>query len=86
MVFLVPTLNDDTLMLIWGFGRRICPGRNFAVNSVWIAIARLLAQFIIDFEPEFVWQDVEVEWANATTSVLKDFPRRIVPRRVAKVG
>jgi len=56
------------------------------VNSVWIAIARLLALFTIEFEPEFLKQGAEVEWANTTISVPKDFPCRIVPRKVAKAN
>ncbi|EIW80307.1 cytochrome P450 [Coniophora puteana RWD-64-598 SS2] len=70
-------LTNDTLMFIWGFGRRICPGRHFAVNSAWIAIARLLARFTFEFEPEFIERGAEVKWANATTS--------ITPRKPAKV-
>ncbi|KAF8891875.1 cytochrome P450, partial [Infundibulicybe gibba] len=29
----------------FGFGRRICPGRHLAINSVWLAIAYILATF-----------------------------------------
>ncbi|RYP46631.1 hypothetical protein DL768_007195 [Monosporascus sp. mg162] len=32
----------------FGYGRRICPGRHFARNIVWIAIARLLWAFDIE--------------------------------------
>ncbi|KAK7753351.1 hypothetical protein SLS62_004641 [Diatrype stigma] len=33
----------------FGYGRRICPGRHVARNSLWIAVAKLLWAF--DFEP-----------------------------------
>ncbi|KAK6535508.1 hypothetical protein TWF694_001963 [Orbilia ellipsospora] len=31
----------------WGYGRRICPGRHFAQNAVWLIIAQLLWAFDI---------------------------------------
>lgn len=31
----------------FGFGRRICPGRHFAVASAWVAMASLLSTFDI---------------------------------------
>ncbi|KAF8815155.1 cytochrome P450 [Phlegmacium glaucopus] len=31
--------------IIWGFGRRICPGRFLADSSFWIAVASLIAAF-----------------------------------------
>jgi hypothetical protein len=34
-------------MHIFGYGRRICPGRYFADSSVWLIIARTLAVFDI---------------------------------------
>jgi cytochrome P450 len=39
------TLTDDTVSVVWGFGRRICPGRHLAEASVWSAMACLLAVF-----------------------------------------
>ncbi|KAJ7777076.1 cytochrome P450 [Mycena metata] len=32
---------------VFGFGRRVCPGRHMATSSVWIAIASILATFDI---------------------------------------
>jgi cytochrome P450 len=45
--FLKPdgTLTDDTVSVVWGFGRRICPGRHLAEASLWSAMACLLAVF-----------------------------------------
>ena len=46
------TFNDDPATdratdLPFGFGRRICPGRFMARESVWTAIANVLASFTI---------------------------------------
>ena len=40
--------NPDLPQHHWGFGRRICPGRHIAMNSLFIAMARMLWAF--DFE------------------------------------
>ncbi|KAI2640922.1 cytochrome P450 oxidoreductase OrdA-like protein [Xylaria nigripes] len=37
----------DPTIHIFGYGRRICPGRYFAYSSVWLSIARSLAVFDI---------------------------------------
>ncbi|KAL0067950.1 hypothetical protein AAF712_005119 [Marasmius tenuissimus] len=34
-------------LFAFGFGRRICPGRYFAINTIYLAISRLLASFTI---------------------------------------
>ncbi|KAJ8594061.1 cytochrome P450, partial [Rhizopogon salebrosus TDB-379] len=39
------TLTDDTVSVVWGFGRRVCPGRHLAEASLWSAMAGLLAVF-----------------------------------------
>ena len=44
--FLGPNPNPDPAMA-FGFGRRICPGRFMAYESMWIAIACTLAMFNI---------------------------------------
>ncbi|KAF8954906.1 cytochrome P450 [Flammula alnicola] len=37
----------DPGFAIWGFGRRICPGRYMAASSIWITVASLIAAFEI---------------------------------------
>lgn len=37
--------NEKPPTVGFGFGRRICPGRHVARNSLWISIARLLWAF-----------------------------------------
>lgn len=42
------TLNADVpdpMQAAFGFGRRICPGRHLAVDSVWITVASVLSVF-----------------------------------------
>ncbi|PIG79207.1 O-methylsterigmatocystin oxidoreductase [Aspergillus arachidicola] len=57
------TPERDPHLISFGFGRRICPGRNLADSNLWLAIARTLAVFNIakpirdgkevDIQPEF---------------------------------
>ena len=35
----------DPATVIFGFGRRICPGRLMAYDTLWIAIVSILASF-----------------------------------------
>lgn len=59
-----PTVRDP-VDIVFGFGRRICPGRYMAYSSVWITVASLLSVYtiakasrpdgsIIEVEPEYV--------------------------------
>ncbi|KAG2111960.1 cytochrome P450, partial [Suillus discolor] len=75
-------LNDDTVNMAFGFGRRICVGRHFADASLWIAISSLLAVFtfskrigadgeVIDFEPR---------WSSGIAIHPLPFPCSITPR------
>ena len=41
-----PDVRDPTVA-VFGFGRRICPGRYMALDSIWITIVRVLALFEI---------------------------------------
>lgn len=42
-----PHTIPDPTALIFGFGRRVCPGRYLAAHSVWLAAACILAAFDI---------------------------------------
>ena len=35
----------DPFLAIFGFGRRICPGRFMAASTIWIAVASVIAAF-----------------------------------------
>ncbi|PPQ63628.1 hypothetical protein CVT24_004381 [Panaeolus cyanescens] len=41
------TLNDDDLILTFGFGRRVCPGKDFSGNTTWLTIVSVLSLFKI---------------------------------------
>ena len=43
-----PSVRDPA-QIVFGFGRRICPGRFMAYDSLWVTLASLLAVF--DFGP-----------------------------------
>jgi len=75
--------NDDPSNLVFGFGRRICPGRFFAENTVWLTIACILAVF--DVRP-YVDQESgkeilpEIAFLSGVTSQPKPFKCAISPR------
>lgn len=50
--FLTPEgkLNPDVPEPIeaFGHGRRLCPGRYFATDAVWLAMANILAAFVLE--------------------------------------
>ncbi|KAF9222718.1 cytochrome P450 [Gyrodon lividus] len=71
------TLNDDTVSYVFGFGRRICPGRHFADASLWSAIASVLAVFKIEKSDTHF---TEPKWISGATSRPAPFPCRITPR------
>ncbi|EIW85932.1 cytochrome P450 [Coniophora puteana RWD-64-598 SS2] len=68
-------LNDDTVRWAFGWGRRICPGRHLANDSVWIAAVSMLAAY--SFEKV---GDAEPEWTTGITRHPKPMPMRVVPR------
>ena len=37
--------EQDPTEFVFGFGRRICPGRHVADASIWIAMAKVLSAF-----------------------------------------
>ncbi|KAF9261943.1 cytochrome P450 [Marasmius fiardii PR-910] len=49
----------DPELIAFGFGRRICPGRYLAINSTWLAIAYLLANFTIAKEVDEDGKEIE---------------------------
>ncbi|KZT36775.1 cytochrome P450 [Sistotremastrum suecicum HHB10207 ss-3] len=67
---------------IFGFGRRLCPGRNLALTSLWISMATVLALFDIspiedaDGHPT----TPQVEFSNGVISCPKPFKCKFTPR------
>ncbi|KAF9245654.1 cytochrome P450 [Melanogaster broomeanus] len=68
------TLNDDAVGYVFGFGRRICPGRHFADAS---AIASVLAVLKIERPAGHF---TEPEWILGQTNRPGPFLCRITPR------
>ncbi|KIJ60837.1 hypothetical protein HYDPIDRAFT_97846 [Hydnomerulius pinastri MD-312] len=60
--FLTPEgkLNDDDMHIVFGFGRRICPGRHVAEASLWVAIVSILAAFNVRKAKDEKGNDIEI--------------------------
>ncbi|GJE86818.1 cytochrome P450 [Phanerochaete sordida] len=67
---------------VFGWGRRICPGRYLARDMVWIAIARILAVFEVQKAHDAAGNIVEpaIEFVTSLTSHPKPFPYDLRPR------
>jgi len=48
--FLHPSSQSahEHLEAVWGFGRRVCPGRTFAEGSLWLCMANFIATMNIE--------------------------------------
>ncbi|KAG9317980.1 cytochrome P450 [Chiua virens] len=84
-------LDDDGMLnnninnpmdFVFGFGRRVCPGRYFADASLFTAIATMLAMFEFHIPKDEQGNDValDITWVNGVTHHPKSFPCRIFPR------
>ncbi|KAI0730583.1 cytochrome P450 [Earliella scabrosa] len=74
-----PTGEPDPVRAAFGFGRRICPGRFFAEDAVWFAIAAMLHVFAIR-DPTARRDVSQVRWCSGLVSLPSDFPYEMVPR------
>jgi len=70
---------------VYGFGRRICPGRHLANESVWIAIVTMLATVTISKPIDENGKEYmpEIEIVTAITCHPAPFPCRVEPRENA---
>ncbi|KAL4259437.1 cytochrome P450 family protein [Pleurotus pulmonarius] len=66
----------------FGFGRRICPGRFFAMESLWLNIASILTVFDITKAKDEEGRDIEpdIKWTPNFTRHLIPFTCSITPR------
>ncbi|KAL5530920.1 hypothetical protein ACEPAG_3796 [Sanghuangporus baumii] len=81
--FMLPSSQIlDPAAAVFGFGRRICPGRHFAEADLWLAMASILAVF--DILPAVDERGTEilpkVEFVPGINSFPKEFTCRFVPR------
>ncbi|TFY69814.1 hypothetical protein EVG20_g2995 [Dentipellis fragilis] len=76
------TLNDDEAPAVFGFGRRVCPGKCIADSSLWIAVASLLAVFDLNLAKDGDGNMIPVKDAvtEGLTSRPQPFECSIVPR------
>ncbi|KAI5120722.1 hypothetical protein M0805_006428 [Coniferiporia weirii] len=78
----------DPASAVFGFGRRICPGRHFAEASLWLAIANILTVFDISPGLDADGREVLPEggFTNDSTSEPEKFDCRFLPRNKEAVS
>jgi len=83
--FLNGKVRDPSSTGVFGFGRRICPGRYMAENSLFIAIATILQLFDISMCKDGSGNDIppEFDWTSGFFSYPTDFKCTISPRSKA---
>ncbi|RDA94779.1 hypothetical protein CP533_4221 [Ophiocordyceps camponoti-saundersi (nom. inval.)] len=80
--FLEPRNEPDPSNSAFGYGRRICPGRFFADDSIFLSIVQLLAAFTVGKATDARGEEMEAE-LRVTPGVathLVGFPYKIEPR------
>ncbi|TFK74290.1 cytochrome P450 [Pluteus cervinus] len=79
------SLNDDSRVFAYGFGRRICPGKHLASASFWLAMAQVLASFHVSPAKDASGKEIEVtkdhEYSDELISAPVEFECSIKPRR-----
>ncbi|KAF9261870.1 cytochrome P450 [Marasmius fiardii PR-910] len=78
-------LPPNPEVIAFGFGRRICPGRYLAINTVWLAITYLLANFTMAKEVNQHGQEIDpgVEVTSGRASHPLPFKCKFIPRSEA---
>ncbi|KAJ7434468.1 cytochrome P450 [Mycena latifolia] len=80
-----PAVRDPDA--VFGFGRRVCPGRHLATSSVWITVVSILATFDINKAVDDMGDAIEPtgEYTSAIISAPLPFKCLITPRSEAAV-
>ncbi|PHH74314.1 hypothetical protein CDD82_4982 [Ophiocordyceps australis] len=60
--FLEPRNEPDPRQHIFGYGRRICPGRYFADDQIFLSITHLLASFSFTKQTDDLGMDIDVKY------------------------
>ena len=77
-----PELDPHTF--VFGFGRRVCPGRILADNTVWLSVAKSLSVFKISKPVEDGAEvDVKPEFQPGVISHPVQFKLQVTPRSAA---
>ncbi|KIJ10807.1 hypothetical protein PAXINDRAFT_172032 [Paxillus involutus ATCC 200175] len=74
--------DDNPSSFVFGFGRRLCPGRHTADASLWTSIATMLATLEFSLAKDAEGKDIifEPKYVNGITHQPAPFPCRISPR------
>lgn len=77
-------LNDDDMMFVFGFGRRICPGRHMASATIWLSIVSVLATFNIRKMKDARGNDIPLDgkYSDGMISSPLPFECSITPRSI----
>jgi cytochrome P450 len=80
--YLEPRNEPDPKFASFGFGRRVCPGRFLADESLFISISRLLSAFDINKAVDGRGNDIEPEVSVTSGMIahIHDYPYDIKPR------
>ncbi|KAJ7698173.1 cytochrome P450 [Mycena olivaceomarginata] len=72
----------DPFDLVFGYGRRVCPGAALAEDTLFLAISNILAAFTISKALDGEGKETEpcVEWKTSTVTFPLNLRCRIVPR------
>ncbi|KAF8178137.1 cytochrome P450 [Mycena galopus ATCC 62051] len=78
----VKTVATDPFRYAFGFGRRVCPGRNLGENSVYILISAIVATMNITPAKDTAGREIlpDPEYAEGLVAYAKSFPVHIAPR------
>ncbi|KAJ7123313.1 cytochrome P450 [Mycena crocata] len=75
--FLSQNPAPDPVRAAFGFGRRVCPGRFFADDSIWIAVVQILHIFTLNGKQDGT---KDIQWSSGLVSVPTPFPCDVQPR------
>ncbi|KIJ67377.1 hypothetical protein HYDPIDRAFT_25837 [Hydnomerulius pinastri MD-312] len=76
------SLTGDTVLWIFGFGRRACPGRHIADASTWAAVVNILAFFRVERPAN----SEDVKWTTGLAYHPHPFSCSFIPRREGMYG
>ncbi|KAK1219826.1 hypothetical protein PQX77_017400 [Marasmius sp. AFHP31] len=78
----------DPETIAFGFGRRICPGRYLAINTVYLTVTYLLATFTIVKDVDEEGKEIvpKVEFTDGLLSHPKPFKCRFIPRESSSLA
>ncbi|KAI0066974.1 cytochrome P450 [Artomyces pyxidatus] len=83
-----PDLPDPIDNGVFGFGRRACAGRAMALDTIWIAAARILTVFDIKRSKDADGRDIipEIKFKPGALIHVEDFPCDMTPRSPAHLA